>query len=116
MPVITITGLQLGSLIAFAIVTETVFQWPGMGLLFVQAVQFADIPVMAAYLIFVGLRLRGRSTSSSTCSISRVDPRLRGERRDGDGDDDARSPQPTARRAAAGPPAGSRRLRDSDLV
>ena len=49
-PVITITGLQLGALIAFAIITETVFQWPGMGLLFIQAVQFADIPVMAAYL------------------------------------------------------------------
>ncbi|MBL8510583.1 MAG: ABC transporter permease, partial [Betaproteobacteria bacterium] len=46
-PVITITGLQLGGLIAFAIITETVFQWPGMGLLFIQAVQFADIPVMA---------------------------------------------------------------------
>ncbi|WP_163361148.1 ABC transporter permease subunit, partial [Escherichia coli] len=45
-PVITITGLQLGSLIAFAIITEQVFQWPGMGLLFIQAVQFADIPVM----------------------------------------------------------------------
>ncbi|OGA20366.1 MAG: ABC transporter permease, partial [Betaproteobacteria bacterium RIFCSPLOWO2_02_FULL_67_19] len=46
-PVITITGLQLGAIIAFAIITETVFQWPGMGLLFIQSVQFADIPVMA---------------------------------------------------------------------
>ncbi len=53
-PVITITGLQLGSLIAFAIITETVFQWPGMGLLFIQAVTFADIPVMAAYLCLIG--------------------------------------------------------------
>lgn len=52
-PVITITGLQLGSIIAFAIITETVFQWPGMGLLFLQAIQFADIPVMAAYLILI---------------------------------------------------------------
>ncbi|MDX2101917.1 MAG: ABC transporter permease [Alphaproteobacteria bacterium] len=52
-PVITITGLQLGSIIAFAIITETVFQWPGMGLLFIQAVGFADIPVMAAYLCLV---------------------------------------------------------------
>src|SRR5262249_20959548 len=51
MPVITIVGLQLGSLIAFAVVTETVFQWPGMGLLFLQAVQFVDIPVMSAYLM-----------------------------------------------------------------
>ncbi len=54
-PVITITGLQLGALIAFAIITETVFQWPGMGLLFIQAVQFADVPVMAAYLCLVAL-------------------------------------------------------------
>ena len=54
-PVITITGLQLGSLIAFAVITETVFQWPGMGLLFIQAVTFADIPVMAAYLCLVAL-------------------------------------------------------------
>jgi peptide/nickel transport system permease protein len=53
-PVITITGLQLGGIIAFAIITETVFQWPGMGLLFIQAVQFADIPVMAAYLCLIG--------------------------------------------------------------
>ena len=54
-PVMTITGLQLGGLIAFAIITETVFQWPGMGLLFIQAVTFADIPVMAAYLCIVAL-------------------------------------------------------------
>ncbi len=54
-PVITITGLQLGSLIAFAIITETVFQWPGMGLLFIQSVTFADIPVMAAYLCLIAL-------------------------------------------------------------
>jgi len=48
-PVITITGIQLGTIIAFAIITETVFQWPGMGLLFIQAVNFSDVPVMAAY-------------------------------------------------------------------
>jgi peptide/nickel transport system permease protein len=54
-PVITITGLQLGGLVAFSIVTETVFAWPGMGSLFIQAVQFADIPVMAAYLCFIAL-------------------------------------------------------------
>jgi peptide/nickel transport system permease protein len=52
-PVITIAGLQLGSVIAFSIITETVFQWPGMGLLFVQAVQNVDIPIMAAYLLLV---------------------------------------------------------------
>ncbi len=54
-PVITITGLQMGSIIAFAVITETVFQWPGLGLLFIQALTFGDIPVMAAYLIFVSL-------------------------------------------------------------
>lgn len=52
-PVITITGLQIGSVIAFAIITETVFQWPGMGLLFLQAVQNVDIPIMAAYLLMI---------------------------------------------------------------
>ena len=55
MPVITIIGLQLGTLIAFSIITEAVFQWPGMGLLFIQAVTFADIPVMAAYLCLIAL-------------------------------------------------------------
>ncbi|NVN84525.1 MAG: ABC transporter permease [Rhodopseudomonas sp.] len=54
-PVITVAGLQFGSVIAFAIITETVFQWPGMGLLFVQAVQSVDIPIMAAYLLVVSL-------------------------------------------------------------
>jgi peptide/nickel transport system permease protein len=54
-PVITITGLQLGAIIAFAIVTETVFQWPGMGLLFIQSVAAADIPVMSAYLLLIAL-------------------------------------------------------------
>jgi peptide/nickel transport system permease protein len=54
-PVITIVGLQFGSVIAFAIITETVFQWPGMGLIFVQAVQNVDIPIMAAYLMFVAV-------------------------------------------------------------
>jgi peptide/nickel transport system permease protein len=52
-PVITVAGMQLGSIIAFAIITETVFQWPGMGLMFLQAVQNADIPIMSAYLVLV---------------------------------------------------------------
>jgi len=54
-PVMTIIGLQIGSIIAFSIITETVFQWPGMGLLFITSVQNADIPVMAAYLLLVAL-------------------------------------------------------------
>ncbi len=54
-PVITITGLQLGSIIAFAIITETVFQWPGVGALFINSVRFVDVPVMAAYLMLIAL-------------------------------------------------------------
>ena len=54
-PVTTIAGLQLGSIVAFAIITETVFQWPGVGLLFINAVYFVDIPVMSAYLLLVGV-------------------------------------------------------------
>jgi len=54
-PVITITGLQLGSIIAFAIITESVFQWPGMGLMFIQAIGDVDIPIMAAYLVLIAL-------------------------------------------------------------
>jgi peptide/nickel transport system permease protein len=76
MPVITVTGLQIGSLIAFAIVTETVFQWPGMGLLFIQAVSFADVPVMAAYLLFVGF-LFVLINMIVDLVYSLVDPRLR---------------------------------------
>lgn len=54
-PVITVAGLQIGSIIAFSIITETVFQWPGLGLLFINAVQFVDIPIMAAYLMLISL-------------------------------------------------------------
>ncbi len=54
-PVITITGLQLGSIIAFAIITETVFQWPGMGLLFIRAISLVDIPIMSAYLVLIAM-------------------------------------------------------------
>ena len=54
-PVITVTGLQVGSIVAFAVITETVFQWPGLGYLFLQSVANVDIPVMAAYLVFVAL-------------------------------------------------------------
>jgi peptide/nickel transport system permease protein len=75
-PVITITGLQLGGLIAFAIITETVFQWPGMGLLFIQAVQFADIPVMAAYLCLIGLIFVLINLTVDMLYYT-VDPRLR---------------------------------------
>jgi peptide/nickel transport system permease protein len=81
-PVITITGLQLGSLIAFAIITETVFQWPGMGFLFIQAVQFADIPVMAAYLCLIALVFVVVNLVVDLLYFV-VDPRLRVERAGG---------------------------------
>jgi peptide/nickel transport system permease protein len=81
-PVITITGLQLGSLIAFAIITETVFQWPGMGLLFIQAVTFADIPVMAAYLCLIALIFVIINLAVDLLYFA-VDPRLRVERAGG---------------------------------
>ena len=78
-PVITIAGLQLGGIIAFAIVTETVFQWPGMGLLFIQAVQFADVPVMAAYLCLIALIFVTINLAVDLLYFA-VDPRLRIER------------------------------------
>ncbi len=78
-PVMTITGLQLGSLIAFAIITEQVFQWPGMGLLFIQAVTFADIPVMAAYLCLISLIFVIINLVVDLLYFA-VDPRLRVER------------------------------------
>jgi len=78
-PVITITGLQLGALIAFAIITETVFQWPGMGLLFIQSVQVADIPIMAAYLCLIALIFVTINLVVDLLYFV-VDPRLRVER------------------------------------
>src|SRR5512134_833364 len=78
-PVITITGLQLGAIIAFAIITETVFQWPGMGLLFIQAVGFADVPVMAAYLCLIALFFVVINLAVDLLYYV-VDPRLRIER------------------------------------
>ena len=75
-PVITVTGLQLGSIIAFAIITETVFQWPGVGLLFINAVQFVDIPVMAAYLMLISVMLVAINLIVDLLYFA-IDPRLR---------------------------------------
>ncbi|MBK0391617.1 ABC transporter permease [Ramlibacter algicola] len=75
-PVMTITGLQLGGLIAFAIITEQVFQWPGMGLLFIDAVKFADIPIMAAYLCLISLIFVVINLVVDLLYLA-VDPRLR---------------------------------------
>ena len=78
-PVITIAGLNIGSLIAFSIITETVFQWPGMGFLFISAVTFADIPVMAAYLVMVALVFVAINFVVDLLYFL-LDPRLRTER------------------------------------
>ncbi|MBY5990327.1 ABC transporter permease [Roseovarius atlanticus] len=78
-PVITITGLQLGSIIAFAIITETVFQWPGVGLLFINAIQFVDIPVMAAYLMMISVMFVGINLIVDMLYFA-IDPRLRVDR------------------------------------
>jgi peptide/nickel transport system permease protein len=76
MPVVTMTGMMIGDLIAFALVTETVFQWPGMGQLFVQAVMFIDMPVMAAYLMIVSAIFVTINTIVDLIYLW-VDPRLR---------------------------------------
>ena len=76
MPVVTLTAMNFGTLIAFALVTETVFQWPGMGLLFIQAVTFADIPVMAAYLCLVSFIFVALNTTVDIL-YAVIDPRLR---------------------------------------
>ena len=75
-PVLTISGLQLGGLIAFSIITETVFAWPGMGSLFIQAVQFPDVPVMAAYLCLIALVFVAINLVVDLLYVV-VDPRLR---------------------------------------
>ncbi len=79
MPVITVIGLQLGSIIAFAIITETVFQWPGVGLLFINAIQFVDIPVMAAYLMLISVMFVGINLIVDILYFL-IDPRLRADR------------------------------------
>ncbi|WP_298861994.1 ABC transporter permease [uncultured Sulfitobacter sp.] len=81
-PVITVIGLQLGSIIAFAIITETVFQWPGVGLLFINAVQFVDIPVMAAYLMLISVMFVAINLIVDILYFF-IDPRLRADRAGG---------------------------------
>lgn len=78
-PVITITGLQLGSIVAFAIITETVFQWPGVGLMFINAINFVDIPVMATYLMLIAVFFVMVNLIVDLLYFA-VDPRLRVER------------------------------------
>lgn len=76
MPVVTMTAMNFGSLIAFALITETVFQWPGMGMLFIQAVTFLDMPVMAGYLCIVSFIFVTLNTLVDI-AYAVIDPRLR---------------------------------------
>lgn len=75
-PVITIVGLNIGGLIAYSVITETVFQWPGTGLMFIQAVDFVDVPIMSAYLIFVALLFVTINLIVDMLYVV-IDPRLR---------------------------------------
>jgi peptide/nickel transport system permease protein len=75
-PVVTVVGLQLGSIVAFSIITETVFAWPGMGQLFLQSIQNADIPIMAAYLLLIATLFVVINLIVDLIYVA-VDPRLR---------------------------------------
>jgi len=79
-PVITVVALQLGSLIAFAVITESVFQWPGLGLLFLQSVPAADVPMMAAYLILIAALFVTINLIVDLLYLA-IDPRLRARSR-----------------------------------
>jgi peptide/nickel transport system permease protein len=79
-PVITIVGLQFGLVVAFSIITEQVFQWPGVGLLLIQSIAVADIPVMSAYLLLVAVVFVVINLVVDLLYYA-VDPRLRIERR-----------------------------------
>ncbi|HUB49291.1 MAG TPA: ABC transporter permease [Acetobacteraceae bacterium] len=78
-PVITIIGLQFGGIVAYSLVTETVFQWPGVGLLLAQSIAVADIPVMSAYLLLVSLVLVTINLVVDLLYYA-IDPRLRVDR------------------------------------
>jgi len=75
-PVITIIGLQFGNVFAFSIIVETVFQWPGLGLLVIQAIQFADVPLLAGYLVMVALTF-ALINLAVDIAYAAIDPRVR---------------------------------------
>ncbi len=83
-PVTTVAGLQLGSIVAFAIITETVFQWPGVGLMFINAVYFVDIPVMSAYLLLVGTLFVIINFAVDLLYLA-IDPRIKDDHLKGNG-------------------------------
>ena len=76
MPIINVAALNIGTMVAFSLITESVFQWPGLGLMFIQSITFSDFPVMSTYFllvatIFVSLNLL------ADILLSVVDPRIR---------------------------------------
>jgi peptide/nickel transport system permease protein len=75
-PVITVIGLQFGNIFAFSIIVETVFQWPGLGLLVIQSIQFADVPLLAAYLVMVALAFAVINLATDL-AYAAIDPRIR---------------------------------------
>ncbi len=75
-PVVTIIGLQFGNVFAFSIVVETVFQWPGLGLLVIQSIQFADVPLLAAYLVMISLGFAALNLGVDLLYAA-IDPRVR---------------------------------------
>jgi peptide/nickel transport system permease protein len=75
-PVITIIGLQFGNIFAFSIIVETVFQWPGLGLLVIQSIQFADVPLLAAYLVMIAIAFAALNLTVDLLYAA-IDPRVR---------------------------------------
>jgi peptide/nickel transport system permease protein len=75
-PVITVVGLQFGNIFAFSIIVETVFQWPGLGLLVIQSIQFADVPLLASYLVLIAFGFAIINLAVDLLYAA-VDPRVR---------------------------------------
>ncbi len=75
LPLVAVGGLQLGTLVAYTLLTETVFQWPGMGFLFLEAVTRADIPLITTYLVLVGFLFVIVNTVVDVLSLM-LDPRV----------------------------------------
>jgi peptide/nickel transport system permease protein len=76
--VITVIGLQYGNIFAFSIVVETVFQWPGLGLLVIQSIQFADVPLLASYLVLIALGFALINLAVDLLYVA-IDPRVRAD-------------------------------------
>jgi peptide/nickel transport system permease protein len=77
-PVITVIGLQFGNIFAFSIVVETVFQWPGLGLLVIQSIQFADVPLLASYLVLIAMGFALINLAVDLLYVA-IDPRVRAD-------------------------------------